>query len=68
MINKFFACASVCLFFFNAGVRGADLSVKNKIEVTPISKKDSSSAIGTVNQNYQIHAKRTEGIIKLDGI
>ncbi len=68
MINKFFACAIVCLLFFHVGVKGADLLVKNEKEVSPIFKKDSLSSLGTINQHYQIHAKKTKGPIKLDGV
>ena len=68
MFNKFFACTIVCFLLFLVGVKGADLSFKNEKEVSPIVKKDSLTSAGTVNQKYQIHAKRTKGAIKLDGI
>ena len=68
MIDKFLACTIVCILFFLVGVKGADLQVINDKEVSLFLKKDSLSAIGTVNQHYKIHAKRTEGVIELDGI
>ena len=68
MIKKFLALIFVCFFFFLFGVKGADLSFKNSNEDSPYFKKDSLAIVGTVNQNYKIHAKRTEGVIKLDGI
>ena len=68
MFNKFLACTIVYLLFFLVGAKGADLSDNNQKEVSPILKKDSLSSVGTVNRNFQIHAKRIKGAIKLDGV
>jgi hypothetical protein len=68
MFNKFLGFTIVYFLFFLAAVKGADHSVENQKEVSPILKKDSLSAVGTVNQNYKIHALRLKGVIKLDGI
>ena len=48
--------------------KGADLSFENWKDVSTILKKDSLSREGTVNRNFQIHAKRAKAVIKLDGI
>ena len=68
MFNKFLACTIICFLFILVGVKGADLSAKNEKEVLPFLRKDSLSIKRTVNQKYQVHAKRLEGTIKLDGI
>ena len=68
MFNKFLACTIICFLFILVGVKGADLSAKNGKEVLPFLRKDSLSIKRTVNQKYQVHAKRLEGTIKLDGI
>jgi len=68
MLNKFFAFIIVYFLFFLVGAKGADLSLKVEKEISPITRKDSLSSEGTVNRNFQIHAKRAKGPIKLDGI
>jgi len=68
MFYKFLTFPVVCFLSFLSGAMGADLSAKNNKEIFPFLKKDSVSTVGTVNQNYKIHAKRLEGVIKLDGI
>ncbi len=68
MLNKFQACLLVCLLFFLPRVLCADLSKKNNTAISPIFKKDTISTSGNVNQNYILNIKKTEGVIKLDGI
>jgi hypothetical protein len=68
MFNKFLALTFVYLLLFLFVAKGADLSFENGKDVSNILKKDSLSREGTVNRNFQIHAKRAKGIIKLDGI
>jgi hypothetical protein len=68
MFNKFLACTITFFLSFLSGAMGADFSAKINIVASPFLKRDSTTTTGTVNQNYQIHAKRLEGTIKLDGI
>lgn len=68
MFNKFLVCQIVLFLLLIVGVKGADHCVKSDKVIFPWLKKDSTSSVMTINQNFKIHAKRTTGVIKLDGI
>ena len=61
-----FVCVSLCSLFTPA--KGVEIPTKNEKRSQPIQKKESLSTLGTINQNYQIHAKKLSSAIKLDGI
>jgi hypothetical protein len=68
MIKRFLALICVCFFFYFFEVKGAVYSFSKNNADFPSFKKDSLTDAGTINKDYKIHAKRAEGIIKLDGI
>src|ERR1035437_4449935 len=68
MVNKFPAFTIICILVFLSDVKGAELPVKHDKKFFSVHKKDSVSSLGTVNHNFKIHAKRTTGVIKLNGI
>ena len=68
MVKKFPAFVIVCFLLFSTVVKGVDLTKISDNTIFTFSKKDNSSSLGTVNHDFKIHAKKTKGVIKLDGI
>ena len=55
-------------FLFHFIANGEDFPLRNSTEVLIAHKKNNPTSLGTINQNYKIHAKHIEKSIKLDGI
>ena len=68
MICKFSFLSLVLFLIFQVVTLGIGVPDNNSTEVLITLKKDSVSNLGTINQNYKIHAKKLEGTIKLDGV
>jgi len=49
-------------------LKGEELPDKLDITFHPGHKKDSPSSLGSVNKDFIIHANKTKGVIKLDGV
>ncbi|MEI6139877.1 MAG: DUF5916 domain-containing protein [Mariniphaga sp.] len=68
MICKFSFLSLVLILILHVVTMGVGIPENNSTEVLVILKKDSVANLGTINQNYKIHAKKLEGTIKLDGV
>ena len=68
MLYKILAVTFVMFFVIRTGVNGADLPAKGTKSNTRPFKKENTSSLGTINQDFKIHAKKAISTIKLDGI